>query len=67
VLAAISHHTGVKLAEIAFLLILISGVWLVAAELPQPRWRKLRRVVAGTLLAVAGVLLIIASHYGKFG
>lgn len=66
-LAAISHHTGIRLAEVGFLLIFISGVWLVATELPQVRWRKLRTIVAGIALAVAGVLLIIATRYGKFG
>lgn len=62
-----SHHTGTRLAEIGFLLIVISGVWLAAAELPQVRWATTRRVVAGVALAVAGVLLIIATHWGHFG
>jgi hypothetical protein len=65
---AISHETGVTLAEVAFLLVLIAGVWLVAAELLQPeKWRTIRTVVAGTALASAGVLLIIATHWGHFG
>jgi hypothetical protein len=63
---ALTHHTGIDLAEVGFLLILIAGVWLVAAEFQQLRWARTRRIVAGTLLAIAGVLLIIATHWGKF-
>jgi hypothetical protein len=66
-IATISRHTSVRLAEVGFLLILISGIWLAAAELPQLRWRKFRSIVAGAALAAAGVLLIIATHWGSFG
>lgn len=64
---AISHQTGVKLAEVGFLLILIAGVWLVIAELLGERWREFRIVVVGLCLAAAGVLLIISVHWGSFG
>ncbi|HVM55855.1 MAG TPA: hypothetical protein VMT74_00235, partial [Gaiellaceae bacterium] len=58
-LAALSHHTGIRLAEVGFLLILIAGVWLVAAEVPQLKLQRTRTIVAGSLLAAAGVLLIV--------
>ena len=32
---SLSRHTGVRLAEVRFLLILFAGVWLVAAQIPQ--------------------------------
>jgi hypothetical protein len=64
---ALAAHTGTRLAEVGFLLILIAGVWLVAAELIGDRWQQFRTVVAGTALAGAGVLLIIATHSGHFG
>lgn len=64
---AITPATGVKLAEFAFLLILIAGVWLVAAEIPALRLQRGRRIVAGSALAIAGVLLIVATHWGHFG
>lgn len=54
-------------AEFGFLLILIAGVWLVAAEIPVARIQPARRIVAGTALAVAGVRLNIATHWGYFG
>jgi hypothetical protein len=57
---AISRQTGIKLAEVRFLLILIAGVWLVAAELLDERWREFRMVVVGLCLAAAGGLLIVA-------
>lgn len=66
-LLAFSHHGGVRLAEVAFLLVLIAGVWLVAAQLPQFKLGMLRTSAAGVLLAVAGLLLIIATHWGHFG
>jgi hypothetical protein len=64
---AITHATGSKLAEVGFLLVLIAGVWLVAAEGLGPRFHRIRMIVAGAALAAAGVLLIIATHWGHFG
>lgn len=64
---ALSHHTGRRLAEIGFLLILFAGVWLAAAQIPKLRFATTRTIVAGIALAVAGVLLIIATHWGHFG
>jgi hypothetical protein len=64
---ALTHHAGIDLAEVGFLLILIAGVWLVAAEIPQLKLGRSRRIVAGTALAIGGVLLIIATHWGSFG
>jgi hypothetical protein len=64
---ALTHHTGIDLAEVGFLLILIAGVWLAAAEIPQLKLGRSRRIVAGTALAIGGVLLIIATHWGSFG
>jgi len=64
----ITHHAGVRLAEVGFLLLLIAGVWLAASEFLDPQgWGAFRRVVAGIALAVSGVLLIIAAHWGHFG
>jgi hypothetical protein len=64
---ALSHHTGVTLAEVGFLLILFAGVWLVAAQIPALKMPTARTIVAGIALALAGVLLIIATHWGHFG
>jgi hypothetical protein len=65
-LATLSSHTGVRLAEVGFLLILFAGVWLVAAAIPQFRLARARTIVAGVALAVGGLLLIIATHWGHF-
>jgi hypothetical protein len=64
---AFSHQTGVTLAEVGFLLILFAGVWLVAAQIPAFKMPTARTIVAGIALALAGVLLIIATHWGHFG
>jgi hypothetical protein len=62
-----SHQTGIRLAEISALLITIAGVWLAAAEIPQLKLARTRVIVSGTLLAVAGILMIIAYHWGRLG
>jgi len=64
---AFTHRTSVKLAEVGFLLIVFAGVWLVAAEIPRLRLGTERRIVAGIALALGGLLLMIATHWGRFG
>jgi uncharacterized membrane protein YpjA len=75
-LLAFSHSSGVRVAEVAFLLFLIAGVWIVSASLTKVekthRWRgvvvlassRFRMAVAGVLLACGALLLIIAAHWG---
>ncbi len=74
-LLAFSHSTGVRVAEVAFLLFLIAGVWIVSASLTKVEkthtWHgvvlasgRFRMVVAGIFVAVGGLLLIIAAHWG---
>jgi hypothetical protein len=62
-----SPKTGVTLAEVGFLLILFAGIWLAAAQIPAFKIPTERTIVAGIALALAGVLLIIATHWGHFG
>lgn len=64
---AFSHHAGVRLADIGFLLILFAGVWLTAAQIPRMRFPVARTIVAGVALAISGILLIIATKWGHFG
>jgi hypothetical protein len=64
---ALAHHTGVRLADVGFLLILFAGVWLVASQIPALKFATARTIVSGVALAVAGALLIIATHWGHFG
>jgi hypothetical protein len=64
---ALSSAAGTKIAEVGFLLVLIAGVWLVATEIPAFGLHRVRTIVAGAALALAGALLIIATHWGHFG
>lgn len=66
-LGLVTHQTGVRLAEIGFLFILIAGVWLVAAEIPAFTFARARTMVAGVLLALSGLLLLITTYGGGFG
>ena len=67
VVEALAPHTGTRLAEVGFLLIALVGIWLIAAEVPAFRLRRVRMIVAGGALTAAGVLLVIATHWGQFG
>jgi hypothetical protein len=63
----LAHHTGIRLAEVGFLLLLFAGVWLAAAQIPRFKFAAKRTVVAGLALAISGLLLIVATHWGHFG
>jgi hypothetical protein len=63
----LSHHTGMRMAEVGFLLILAAGVWLAAAQIPVLKFAAGRTIVSGVALAVGGALLIVATHWGHFG
>jgi hypothetical protein len=67
VVILMTHHTGRRLAEVGFLLVLFAGAWLAAAEVPQFKFASGRSIFAGLALAFAGLLLIIAIHWGHFG
>jgi hypothetical protein len=62
-----AHRTGIRLAEVGFLLLLFAGVWLAAAQIPQFKFGAARTIVAALALAISGVLLIIATRWGQFG
>ena len=62
-----AHRTGIRVAEVGFLLIVIGGIWLASAQMPFFRLRGPRTAIAGLAFAAAGVLLIIATHWGGFG
>jgi len=65
-IVAMSVHDGVRTAEVGYLFMLIAGVWFAAAELPTFPFARGRRMVAGVLLAIAAILLIVASHWGHY-
>ena len=37
---ALTQQTGARIAEVGFLLLLIAGIWLVAAEPPEARFKR---------------------------
>jgi hypothetical protein len=67
VVLGFAHHTGARLAEVGFLLIVFAGIWLAAAHLPPLKLSNTRSLVAGVALAIGGALLIVATHWGHFG
>jgi hypothetical protein len=63
----ISKNTSTRLAEVGFILIILAGIWLVASETPKLKGNSARMVVTGLALFLAGLLLVVAVHWGKFG
>ena len=59
-----AHRTGIRLTEVGSY---SAGVWLTAAQIPQFKFAAARTIVAGVALAISGLLLIVATHWGHFG
>lgn len=65
ILLAISRHTGIRLAELGFLLAAIAGaLFLLGAVVPFGR--RIGTGIGGLALAAGGVLLIVATHWGHY-
>jgi hypothetical protein len=65
VLLAISRHTGIRMAELGFLLAVIAGALLLLGAI-VPFGRRAGAGIAGVALAAGGVLLIVATHWGHY-
>ena len=63
---ALTHRTGLRFAEVGFVLILFAGAWMTAAQIPRLKVGTLR-IVGGVALALGALLLIIAIHWAHFG
>jgi hypothetical protein len=64
-LLAISRHTGIRIAELGFLLAAIAGALLLIGA-AFPFGRRIGTALGGLALAAGGVLLIVATHWGHF-
>lgn len=65
-MVAITHHTGIRLAELGFLLGAVAGA-LFALGAVTPFGRRGGTLLGGLALAAGSVLLIVAAHWGHFG
>ena len=64
-LLAITHHNGIRIAEVGFLLGAIAGVALAVGAVAQSAG-KMWSLVGGVALAAGSLLLIVATHWGHF-
>jgi hypothetical protein len=63
---ALTRQTGIRIAEIGFLLIVFAGIVLAVSEIPRLGLSKARGVIVGVAIAVGGLLVIVAVHWGHF-
>ena len=64
-LLAMTRHTGIRLAELGFLLAAIAGALLLLGAI-VPFGRRVGAGLGGLALAASGVLLVVATHWGHF-
>lgn len=62
---AFTRHTGVRVAEVGFAVLLLAGVLLAVA--PVTRFGRSGAVAGGIAVAVGSALVIIAIRWGSFG
>lgn len=62
---AFSRHTGVRVAEIGFVLLALAGVLLAIA--PVARFGRTGTVAGGLSLFAGAVIVIVAIRWGSYG
>jgi len=65
-LLAITHHNGIRIAELGFAIAAVGG-GLLALGAISLRSRITANFLAGIALAAGFVLVIVAAHWGHFG
>ncbi len=65
-LLAITHHNGIRIAELGFAIAAVGGAALALGAVSRGGTRT-ANLLAGLALAVGSVLVIIAAHWGHFG
>jgi hypothetical protein len=65
-LLALTHHGGIRIAEVGFLLQAVAGA-VFASRAFTRIGRGTANLVGGACLALGAVLLIVATHWGRFG
>lgn len=66
-LLTFSNQTSRRLAEVGFLFVMFAGAWIPIAHVLHLKSANARTVVVGVALAIGGLLLIVATHWGRFG
>jgi hypothetical protein len=62
---AITHHNGVRIAELGFALLAIGGALLALGAIG--RRARGANLLSGLALAAGAVLVIVAAHWAHFG
>ena len=65
-LLAITKHNGIRLAEVGFALAAIAGALFFLGSM-TPFGKRGGMGLGGLVLALAGILLVVAAHWGHFG
>jgi hypothetical protein len=64
-LALMTRHDGIRLAEVGVLLGLLGGLALLLGGL-ELFSRRMGQTVGGALIAVGFLLVLVATHWGRF-
>jgi hypothetical protein len=65
ILLALTKHNGARLAEVGFALLAVAGL-LLAIGAVTPLGRRGGGLLGGLAIAAAGILLVVATHWGHF-
>jgi hypothetical protein len=66
-LLALTHHNGIRIAELGFAVAAVGGALLAFGALSPRAGGRGVTVLAGLALAAGAILVIVAAHWGHFG
>ncbi len=65
-LLALTHHNGIRLAELGFAVMAVGGA-LVAVGAMSRGGTRMSTLLAGLAIAGGSMLVVVAAHWGHFG